>query len=76
LGIIEHALLLSADVIQTDDIAGAVMELGRTRRPVGRDLLRMLNCTTVVVASGDAGGSVSVLPCVGENFGVLVVPPE
>ena len=36
------------DLVQTDGIAGAVIQLGRARRLVVRDLLRVFNCTTVL----------------------------
>lgn len=41
------------DLIQADCIIGAVIELRRTRRLVIRDLLRMLDCTTVLQIGGD-----------------------
>ena len=52
---------LPIDLIQADGIAGAVIQLGCTRRlavgplqRVVRDLLRMLNCTTILEVGGDA----------------------
>ena len=41
------------NLIQADRIAGAVIQHGGGRRLVGRNLLRMLNCTTILQISGD-----------------------
>jgi len=41
------------DLIQADSIVGAVIQHGRARRLGGRNLLRMLNCTTILQISGD-----------------------
>ena len=43
------------DLVQADGIVGAVIELGRARRLVVCDLLRMLDCTTVLQICGNAG---------------------
>ena len=42
------------DLIQADRIIGAVIQLGRARRLVVRDLLSVLNCTTILEVSGNA----------------------
>ena len=47
-------------LIQTDRIVGAVIELGRARRLVVRDLLGVLNCTTVLQVGRNASSSVSM----------------
>ncbi|RQW78527.1 MAG: hypothetical protein EHM79_21435 [Geobacter sp.] len=42
------------DLIQADRIVDTVVELGRARRLMGRDLLGVRNCTTVLQVGGDA----------------------
>jgi hypothetical protein len=44
------------DLIQADGIIGAVIELGRARRLVVGDLLRMFYCTTILEVRGDVAG--------------------
>src|SRR5450759_112642 len=44
------------DLIQANGIIGAIVELRRARRLVVRDLLGMLNCTTILQVGGDSGG--------------------
>src|SRR5450759_4839554 len=44
------------DLIQANGIIGAIVELRRARRLVVRDLLRILNCTTVLEVGSDASG--------------------
>jgi hypothetical protein len=43
--------------IQADGIAGAIIQLGRARRLVVGNLLRVLNCTTVLNIVGVAGSA-------------------
>jgi len=43
------------NLIQADRIAGSVIQFGRARRLVVRDLLGMLNCTTILQVVGIAG---------------------
>jgi hypothetical protein len=54
-------------LVQPDRITGAVIELGRARRlaegpreRMVRDLLRVLDCTTVLQVGGDAGSAEGV----------------
>jgi hypothetical protein len=44
------------NLIQADGIAGAVVELGRARRLMVRDLLSVLNCTPNLQVGRDASG--------------------
>jgi hypothetical protein len=43
------------DLVQADGVVGAVIQLRRARRLVVRDLLRMLNCTTILQVRRNAG---------------------
>jgi hypothetical protein len=54
------------DLIQADGIVGPVIKLGRARRLVVRDLLRVLNCTTILQVRRNARCSDSVLDRVGK----------
>ena len=44
----------AGSLIQADGIIGAIVQLGRARRLVIRNLLRMLNCTTILQVGRDA----------------------
>jgi hypothetical protein len=48
------------DLVQADGVVGAVIQLRRARRLVVRDLLRMLNCTTILKVRRNAGRTVTV----------------
>jgi hypothetical protein len=61
-------------LIQADGIVGPVIDLRHARRLVvgdrrSRNLLRMLNCTTILQVGGDAGRAASV-PCCRERGGL------
>jgi hypothetical protein len=46
----------SLDLIQPDSIVGPIIQLGRARRLVVGDLLRVLDCTTVLQVRRNACG--------------------
>jgi hypothetical protein len=45
------------DLVQSDRVAGAVTQLGRARRLMVRDLLFVLNRTTILRRAGNRSGS-------------------
>ena len=56
------------DLIQTDGIVGAVIQLGGARRLVGRNLLGAFNCTAILQISGDPGSLESMAAgCLGQS---------
>ena len=64
------------DLVERDLVAGAVVELGRARRLVRRDLLRVLQRAAVLEVGGDAGGAEGVAADRGLDAGGLCPPAD
>jgi len=64
------------DLVERDLVRGAIVELGRARRLVSGDLLRVFQRTAVFEVGGDAGGAERVAADLRLDAGVLGAPAD